>query len=156
MTRKSDPAIEDSRVVYADIIDLPHRQSAVRPHMSLLDRAAQFAPFSALAGYEEMIGEEERETDLPEEASEERLESLDRTLEEITRRIAAGEHPFVSFTVFEPDERKQGGRFVQITDAVYTVDTAARVVVLSRREGRGGSRKALPLESIVQMRPEAE
>ena len=51
----------DPRVVYADIIRLPHHQSPVRPHMSMHDRAAQFSPFAALSGYEEMIsGEEER------------------------------------------------------------------------------------------------
>ena len=38
-----------------DIIDHPHYQSKTRPHMSLSDRAAQFAPFAALTGYEEAI-----------------------------------------------------------------------------------------------------
>lgn len=42
---------------YDDIIHLPHHQSAERPHMSLHDRAAQFAPFAALSGYEEAIEE---------------------------------------------------------------------------------------------------
>ena len=42
---------------YDDIINLPHHQSAERPHMSLHDRSAQFAPFAALSGYEEAIDE---------------------------------------------------------------------------------------------------
>ena len=42
---------------YDDIINLPHHQSAERPHMSLHDRSAQFAPFAALSGYEEAIEE---------------------------------------------------------------------------------------------------
>ena len=42
---------------YDDIIHLPHHQSAERPHMPLHDRAAQFAPFAALSGYEEAIEE---------------------------------------------------------------------------------------------------
>ena len=42
---------------YDDIITLPHHQSATRPHMSLHDRAAQFAPFAALSGHEEDIEE---------------------------------------------------------------------------------------------------
>ena len=45
---------------YDDIIDLPHHVSAKRPHMSRLDRAAQFAPFAALTGYETVIGETTR------------------------------------------------------------------------------------------------
>ena len=48
---------------YDDIIDHPHYQSKTRPHMSMLNRAAQFAPFAALSGYEEAINEAGRTTD---------------------------------------------------------------------------------------------
>ena len=40
---------------YDDIIDMPHHVSKTHKHMSLYDRAAQFAPFSALTGYEDAI-----------------------------------------------------------------------------------------------------
>lgn len=40
---------------YSDIIDLPHHQSGRRPHMSVYNRAAQFAPFAALVGYDQMV-----------------------------------------------------------------------------------------------------
>ena len=40
---------------YSDMIDLPHHVSDKHPHMSLYDRAAQFAPFAALTGHEDMI-----------------------------------------------------------------------------------------------------
>ena len=40
---------------YADIIDLPHHVSKRHPQMSMWNRAAQFAPFSALTGYENAI-----------------------------------------------------------------------------------------------------
>lgn len=40
---------------YNDIINLPHYQSKKHPHMSIRDRAAQFAPFAALTGHEEAI-----------------------------------------------------------------------------------------------------
>ncbi len=62
---------------YDDIIDLPHHVSETRPHMSRLDRAAQFAPFAALTGYESVIADTARraeeetlreETVSPEEA----------------------------------------------------------------------------------------
>ena len=45
---------------YDDIIHLEHPTSKRHPRMSRLDRAAQFAPFAALKGYEEVI-EENRE-----------------------------------------------------------------------------------------------
>lgn len=40
---------------YADIIDLPHHVSEHRTPLSPESRAAQFAPFAALTGYEEAI-----------------------------------------------------------------------------------------------------
>ena len=42
-------------VNYDDIIELPHQQSERRPHMSIYNRAAQFAPFAALVGYDGMV-----------------------------------------------------------------------------------------------------
>ena len=45
---------------YEDIIDHPHYQSKTRPHMSNRNRAAQFAPFAALTGYDDAIIETER------------------------------------------------------------------------------------------------
>jgi hypothetical protein len=41
--------------MYADIIDLPHHVSKRHPQMSMWNRAAQFAPFAALTGYEDAI-----------------------------------------------------------------------------------------------------
>lgn len=40
---------------YKDIITLPHQESKTRPKMSKQARAAQFAPFAALSGFEEII-----------------------------------------------------------------------------------------------------
>ena len=42
---------------YKDIINLPHHVSKKHPQMSLYARSAQFAPFSALTGYDEAIKE---------------------------------------------------------------------------------------------------
>ena len=45
---------------YEDIINLPHHVSKKHPQMSLYARAAQFAPFAALTGYEDLIEENAR------------------------------------------------------------------------------------------------
>ena len=45
---------------YEDIIHLPHHVSKKHPRMSPKARAAQFAPFSPLTGYEETIEEATR------------------------------------------------------------------------------------------------
>ena len=48
---------------YDKIINLPHHVSKTRPQMPMSDRAAQFAPFAALTGYDSAIKETGRLTD---------------------------------------------------------------------------------------------
>ena len=67
---------KDPRTVYADIIGLPHHQSETRPHMSLHDRAAQFAPFAALVGFHDMVYEEQRQTDEQTQLTQNEIEEL--------------------------------------------------------------------------------
>lgn len=45
---------------YEAIINLPHHVSTTRPHMSMHDRAAQFAAFAALTGHDAYLRETER------------------------------------------------------------------------------------------------
>ena len=40
---------------YDDIINMPHHESTKHPKLSIKQRAAQFAPFAALTGYEEEV-----------------------------------------------------------------------------------------------------
>ena len=40
---------------YDDIINLPHHVSERHPQMSMMNRAAQFAPFAALTGHDAVI-----------------------------------------------------------------------------------------------------
>lgn len=47
---------------YDDIIHLPHHVSKHHPPMSMWNRAAQFAPFAALTGYNDAIKETEEKT----------------------------------------------------------------------------------------------
>ncbi|MCR4842907.1 MAG: hypothetical protein K5840_06575 [Eubacterium sp.] len=42
---------------YEDIVNLPHHTSPVHAKMSMANRAAQFAPFKALTGYEKVLEE---------------------------------------------------------------------------------------------------
>lgn len=48
---------------YEDIIHLPHHVSKRHPQMSIWNRAAQFAPFAALTGYDEAIKESAQENE---------------------------------------------------------------------------------------------
>ena len=47
----------DSKDDYSDIIGLEHPTSRKHPRMAAEMRAAQFAPFAALTGYDEAIEE---------------------------------------------------------------------------------------------------
>jgi len=117
---------------YDDIIGLPHHVSAVHPQMSLYDRAAQFAPFKALTGYEDEAAEAARLTDARVELDSTRIEQLDARLRLLAERLA--DAPTVSITLFRPDERKDGGRYETVTAAVKRIDTIRRTLVL--RDGR--------------------
>ena len=50
---------------YEDILHLPHPEPdpAKHPRMSRADRAAQFAPFKALTGFEEAVEETAQEAE---------------------------------------------------------------------------------------------
>ena len=65
---------------YDDIIGLPHHRSKTHPPMAIGDRAAQFAPFAALTGYKDALGETARLTDARPELSEEQLSELNARL----------------------------------------------------------------------------
>ena len=57
---------------YKDMLHLPHPVSATHPRMALQDRAAQFSPFAALAGYDDALRETARRTDRFVELDEDR------------------------------------------------------------------------------------
>lgn len=145
---------EDPRLVYADIIDHERHRSPTRAPMPLYKRAAQFLAYDALAGYFDMIAEEERTTEQAVELGADALEALDRQLARLRERLAAGERPRVHFTVFRPDERKAGGSYVELCERVKRIDAEQQRVILESREGRGGLNRSLPLSAIVALRAE--
>ena len=114
---------------YDDIIHLPHHQSATRPHMSLYDRAAQFSPFAALSGYDDMVKETSRLTDRQIELSEEDRAVLDQKLFLVQEAAEAGQKPLVSLTFFIPDQFKEGGAYHTVTGKVRNIDPVTRSVI---------------------------
>jgi len=120
---------ENARKAYADIIDLPHHQSTVRKHMSLYDRAAQFASYKALSGYEDMVIEEARAVDSEIELSENEISIINAVIGEISDRTAGGDHPTVSVTYFKPDHHKKGGRYETLTGIVKKLDPIEKKLI---------------------------
>lgn len=128
---------------YDEIMELPHHVSKTRPQMPMSDRAAQFAPFAALTGYDSAIKETGRLTDERIELDEEALTALDRKYQLLIE--ALDDAPEVTITYFQPDERKAGGQYVSATGTVKKVDTFGRRILL-----QDGTR--IPLDSVYDLR----
>ena len=112
---------------YANIIDLPHQVSKIRPRMSRLDRAAQFAPYSALSGYEAAVRETARLTDRKTELDDYEKEKIDQTLNGL---LASEVGVKASLTFFCPDRKKEGGSYITLTGEIYKIDGIERKIIM--------------------------
>jgi hypothetical protein len=127
---------------YDDIIGLPHHVSASRPHMPAAGRAAQFAPFAALAGYDAAVKETARITDERPELDEHEKEALNDKLRAIGEN--QGRAPAVTVRYFLPDEKKPGGAFVTVSGTVKRIDELERAVIMD--DGR-----RIPIDNITEI-----
>ena len=117
---------------YDDIIGLPHHVSSTRPHMPMLDRAAQFQPFRALTGYEDAVQETARYTDEKVELTEDEKALLDMELQRLSDDIAS--RPQVTLTYFRSDKRKAGGAYVTTTGRLKKIDDIEGALILASGE----------------------
>lgn len=112
---------------YKDIIDMPHHVSEKHPRMARLDRAAQFAPYSALSGYEDAVEETARLTDRQVELDEYEKEKINATLISL---LSSPPDTRVSITHFRPDKKKNGGAYITVTGEVGKIDEVKREITL--------------------------
>ena len=113
---------------YDDIINMPHHVSKIRKPMSLQNRSAQFAPFSALTTYDDKIREVARETSKKIELDECIKLMLNEKLCLIKNDIKL--RPRVTITYFASDSKKKGGHYKTITSNVKIVDEVYKRIVL--------------------------
>ena len=114
---------------YEDIVNLPPHISKKHPQPSMMDRAARFAPFAAITGYEEMVLEEARVTEERIDLDEGALALLNEKLNMIQEFL--DEEPEVTITYFEPDKKKSGGAYVSIAGVVKRIDEYEHLVILT-------------------------
>jgi hypothetical protein len=114
---------------YDDIINLPNPTPTCRPRMSALDRAAQFAPFAALTGYEAVVAEAARLTDDRLELSEDMKIILNDKMQMIVDNL--DKEPFVTIRYFVPDKRKAGGAYVETSGIVKEIDEYERCIIMT-------------------------
>lgn len=127
---------------YDDMLRLPHHVSASRKPMAITARAAQFAPFAALSGYDAEVQEAGRLTDRPIEPDEYEKEAMNARLQLLTRHLR--EKWVVSLVFFQPDERKAGGAYVTRTGTVKKLYETERLLTLT--DGT-----VIPLDDLIAL-----
>ena len=105
---------------YEKYYNLPHHVSLNHKRMSNHDRAAQFAPFAALTGYDALIREVARET------SKKIIISSDKA-EEISNKLVYIKEHFteiinINIIYFKKDKKKEGGEYLSINGIVSRID----------------------------------
>ena len=127
---------------YEDILDRPYGGVRRHPRMPLEKRAAQFLPFSPLAGYHDLLDENERETQPRPVPDAEEAAALERALAELLPLGPA--HPPVTVTCFRPDPHKEGGEILRLGGRLRQVDPAARCVRLMSGE-------TIPFDQLLRL-----
>ena len=103
---------------YDDIINLKRPESRHMP-MSIANRSAQFAPFSALTGYDEAIRETSRVTSEKHELSDGKIEIINDKLNYIKRNNIKR----VKITYFVKDKFKSGGEYITEDVEIKKIDS---------------------------------
>jgi len=129
---------------YDDIIRLPHYEPKRHPRMPLAARAAQFAPFAAVAGHDAAIREEGRTTDSWTELGDFGNSELNRKMEQLIPLLP--QHPTVAIEYFLPDSHKSGGSYQTVTGNVKRIDEYERVIELM-----GGRKIAIDMIKSIQI-----
>ena len=127
---------------YDDIINLPHYISKKHPQMSLEARAAQFAPFAALTGYDDAVKETARLTNERIDLDNEAKMMLDAKLQVIREQLS--EKPLVTITYFVPDARKSGGKYVATNGSVKKIDDYKHLIILDNSV-------EIPIDEIIDI-----
>ena len=94
----------------------------------MLDRAAQFAPFAALTGYEAAVGETTRLTAQKRELDAQEAEELNRRLSTLISLLP--DRPEATIEYFVPDDRKAGGAYVSVTGRVRHISVPEKTLIM--------------------------
>ena len=141
----------NARTEYADIIDLPHWEpNNKHPRMNLHDRAAQFAPFAALVGYDEMLNEETRLTDTQYDLGDGQQELLNRKLNRLDGALVSGTRPVVTIIYFIPDANKPGGRYTTVNAQIKRIDAANHKLFLVAKD-QSDLPDSIPFDRILDI-----
>jgi hypothetical protein len=116
---------------YEDIINLPHHISKKHPQMSISDRAAQFAPFAALTGYQDAIIETGRLVDKKIELTNEEKEVISSKINYLLENV--DKHIEVSICYFIKDEKKNGGKYNDVLGVIKSFNQIDKTIKLTNK-----------------------
>lgn len=131
-----------SEFQYNDILNMQYPDPEIEKDFpDKILRAAQFAPFAALTGYDEAVEETARLTDEKLELDEYQKAELNDKLQFIIANDVMDE---VSITYFEPDKRKSGGAYITKKGVVLKVREYEKDVVME--DGT-----EIPIDDIIEI-----
>lgn len=113
---------------YQDIIKKTHHTSKTRKRMSVLNRAAQFAPFAALTGHDLSILEAARLTEEQIPLDDEAIKKLNIKLNFIKEHLKA--QPQIGIIYFVPDSKKSGGAYFKYTGNIRAINEVSKELVM--------------------------
>lgn len=112
---------------YEDIIHLDRPVSKKHKPMSIENRAAQFAPFAALVGYDEVINEKGRMTDEQLILNEDQAFDINNKL----LYLIENKDVVATYTYFVKDKRKKGGAYFSSVGTIKKIDYEKHQIVLN-------------------------
>lgn len=117
---------------YSDIIDLPHHQSVRRPHMSVYNRAAQFAPFAALTGYDQMVQDTAgmRLNDEKRMLSDDARRVLDEKLQILRKHLK--EQPKIEVIFYDDKAGVNGGAYCFVSGNLTKFEESPPMLILDQ------------------------
>lgn len=131
-----------SEFQYNDILNMPYPNPDIEKDFpDEILRAAQFAPFAALTGYDEAVEETARLTDSKVELDEYQKAELNDKLQFLNN---SEEDEEISITYFVPDKRKSGGAYITKKGIVLKVREYEKDVAME--DGT-----EIPIDDIIEI-----
>ena len=112
--------------------------------MTIESRAAQFAPFAALVGYEDAVEETARLTTKRIELNEEEKNILDMKLQMLKEQMHVQIYPEISVMYFVPDLKKEGGKYIKISGTIKKIDEYKQLLILD-------DKTQIPISEIISI-----
>jgi hypothetical protein len=116
---------------YKDIINLERPFSVKHPRSNREARAAQFAPFAALNGFEDEIIEVQRLTSKELYLDDEEIAKINNQLNII---LESNKNLYINIVYFLKDKRKTGGKYINKSGYVRRIDSYNNVIIFNDKE----------------------